>query len=211
MCKRLVVRFFSEHSGLRSFRYTAIAMRCKQFNGKQCCVFVGSAVLYLVLSASLAFFFHRVFFYDTPPIEVITSVFAGFVFVFTLCGLMSWTGFRVFVFLLFPKLFNVNGRTVLIAYISYLTLSGPVWNSTRNIGVMSSTLVCAFEELRKSAEEIQGLLRQPVVYIKHTLDTMERRSKAIFERLADNLRQVEHFAKNMRGCSNGARGVGWAT
>lgn len=170
-------------------------------NCKKCGYFVGVGLLYLVLSISIAFLWHRLFFYDTPPLDAIKSVFAGSVFVLTLLGLVLWTGFRVFVFLLVPKLFNVNGRTVLITYISYLTLTGPVWNTTRNIGVMSTTLVCAFEELRRSTEELRMLLTSPIVYIKHLIDAMEARAKAIFAELARELQHVQQAAQNMRGWS----------
>lgn len=178
-----------------------MALKLPSINYSKCYQIASVAFLYLFLSLSIAFLCHRLYFYDTPAVDSIKSVFAGFVFVLTLCGLIHWIAFRVFVYLLIPKLFNVNGRTVLIAYISFLTLSGPVWNTKRNIGVMSTTLVCSFEEIRTAAQDLVELMAQPVVYIKHLIDTMEARAKQIFAQLADDLRHVEALAQNMRGWS----------
>lgn len=157
------------------------------------------AILYLFLSVSIAFLCHRLYFHDTPAADAIKSVFAGCVFLFTMWGLIWWTAFRVFVFLLIPRLFNINGRTVLIAYISYLTLSGPLWNTKQNIGVMSTTLVCSFEEIRAATKELVDFMREPVVYIKHLIDTMEERAKKIFAQLADDLQNVRALAEKMSG------------
>lgn len=157
------------------------------------------AISYLLLSILIAFLCHRIYFPHTPLFAAFDSVFAGVVFVFTLWGLSEWLEFRVFVYLLIPKLFNVNGRAVLIAYISFLTLSGPVWNIKRNIGVMSMTLVCSFEEIRTAASDLIDLMKEPLVYLKDLLDTMEERAKTIFAQLADKLHRVEELAQNMSG------------
>lgn len=164
---------------------------------KKCLRIVLQTGFYLFLSSSLAFLCHRLYFNETPVTDVFTSLFAGFVFLGTLCGLFVWREFRVFIYLLIPKLFNVNGRTVLIAYISYLTLSGPVWNTTRNIGVMSTTLVCSFEEIRAAASELIDLMKEPIVYIKGLLDKMEERAKHVFADLAAKLREVQILAEKM--------------
>lgn len=157
----------------------------------------GIAIIYISVSLSLAFICHRLYLHDCPVTDVFTSVLAITVFIVTLFGLIFWTSFRVFVYLLVPKLFNVNGRTLLIAYISFLTLTGPVWNTKRNIGVMSATLVCSFEEIRNASEDLVELLKEPIRFIKKLIDTMEERAKKIFAKLADDLKHIEMLAENM--------------
>lgn len=183
----------------RSYHIITMAFQLPSINYKKCFQVASIALLYLFLSISIAFLCHRLYFHDTPARDAIKSVFAGCVFVLTLWGLIQWISFRVFVYLLIPKLFNVNGRTVLIAYISFLTLSGPVWNTKRNIGVMATTLVCSFEEIRNAAEDLIEMMTEPVVYMKHLIDTMEARAKEIFAQLGEDLRHVEALARNMRG------------
>lgn len=167
------------------------------FSLPKCLRFAWLTFLYLLLSSSLAFLCHRLYFYDSPAADAIKSVFAGSVFVVTLCGLIWWPAFRVFIFLLIPKLFNVNGRSVLIAYISFLTISGPMWNTKRNIGAMSSTLACAFHEIQSATRELWQLMKEPVVYIKKLIDTMEERTKKIFAQLAEDLREIEGLAQDL--------------
>lgn len=176
-----------------------MAFTLPTINRSKCLVIVWTAFLYLFLSGSIAFLCHRLFLPDTPAMDAVKSVFAACVLVVTLWGLVAWTTFRVFVYLLIPKLFNVNGRTVLIAYISFLTISGPLWNTQRNIGVMSTTLACSFKEIETVARDLWDLMMEPVVYIKNLIDTMEERAKKIFAQLADDLRHIETLAEDMRG------------
>lgn len=76
-----------------------------------------------------------------------------------------------------------------------------MWNTKRNIGAMSSTLACAFHEIQSATRELWQLMKEPVVYIKNLIDTMEERTKKIFAQLAEDLREIEGLAQDLSGWS----------
>ena len=155
------------------------------------------AFWYALLSIGLAFLCHRICFYNTPLVAAFSSKFSAVIFVLTMIGLYKWMTFRVFVLLLVPKLCNINGRTLVMAYIAYLTITGPVVNTQKNIGVMCTSLVCSYEEILLGYHELVEMASQPIVHIKKIIDHLESEAKEIFKKLAKELEDVQKYAQNL--------------
>lgn len=170
------------------------------FGSTKCFRIASIGLLYIFLSLGFAVVCHRLYFAEYEGADWAHYLFGSVIFAGSLVCLYTWLQFRIFIFLLVPKLFNVNGRTVLLIYMTYLTLWGPLLNTKRNIQVMSTTLVCSFEEIRAGAAELIEIMKEPVVYLKKLIDTMEETSKKIFAQLARELREVQKFAEDMSGC-----------
>lgn len=152
---------------------------------------------YVVLSVGLAFLFHRICFYNTPLLAAFSSKFAAGVFLLSMLGLYTWTSFRVFVYLLVPKLCNINGRTLMMAYIAYLTITGPIMNAKRNIGVMSTSLVCSYEQVVFAYHDLVEMALHPIVFIKDLIQKLETEAKAIFKALAAELEVIRKSTENL--------------
>lgn len=169
------------------------------FDVQKCSRVTSTALLYIFLSIGMGFMCHRFYFAIYDVADWAHYLFGSVIFTVSLIGLYKWRQYRIFIFLLVPKLFNVNGRTLLLIYLTYLTLSGPLLNTKRNIQVMSTTLVCSFEELRAGARELFEIMKEPVVYLKKMIDTMEENAKKIFAQLGRKLGDVRKRAEDLSG------------
>lgn len=113
---------------------------------------------------------------------------------------------RCLFLLALPQFFSKRGRTMLIAYVFVITLSGPVANTTRNTEVVMQSLSCDqvseayyFECCNSSvilhsitqktlgsiAKQIYTIIKQPLVAIKHVVERILKHMKQLFVKLRD--------------------------
>ncbi|KAL0277047.1 UNVERIFIED_CONTAM: hypothetical protein PYX00_004468 [Menopon gallinae] len=87
-------------------------------------------------------------------------------------GLAFSVKIRCTVLLCIPQLFSKRGRQALLAYAFILALSGPAKNTLHNVEVMSESLACGQEQLKKAENELLKCVRRPNTAVKQPLESM---------------------------------------
>ncbi|KAI5639448.1 DC-STAMP-like protein domain-containing protein [Phthorimaea operculella] len=76
---------------------------------------------------------------------------------------------RCLVFLLIPQFFSRVGRYTLTCYALVLILTGPATNTLKNSEVLSESLACAQEQIKRSAYQINQSIKRPYNSLKDSI------------------------------------------
>lgn len=96
-----------------------------------------------------------------------------------------------------PQFFSKRGRSLLMAYIFVITLSGPMTNATRNIEVLSASLSCGQEQLKSAFNDIVTIIKQPFVAIKHAVKHILKSIERVLIKIRKMMQRIRYLSEQI--------------
>ncbi|XP_014252846.1 DC-STAMP domain-containing protein 2-like isoform X2 [Cimex lectularius] len=81
------------------------------------------------------------------------------------------------------QLFSKKGRQALIAYAFILVLTGPARNALHNARVLSESMVCEQEKLKRGIRSMLDMVKKPFIAIKHSIEQIMAKIKGTFKKI----------------------------
>ncbi|XP_048516014.1 DC-STAMP domain-containing protein 2-like [Athalia rosae] len=105
---------------------------------------------------------------------------------------------RCVVFLLLPQFFSKRGRQALMAYVFILALTGPAKNTLHNMGVLSESLACGQEQLKRAVKTIVDLVKQPFYALRDSIAKIMKTVKMVVRKIKEALLAIKRIVLSIR-------------